>query len=236
MKVAEALFDKKNSALFSVVNEPRPSPITLTLDNLVHQRFLVCLTYRMVKWKAVAETLCSELTNIIESIERSHPRKIHEQAFEMVRQWIASSPNSATLDNLLHSLWQNRHQVKIISRTEENRFQDLLPKVSQDELGHDFVCKVAVKIALAWTTLGRLLEMTAMEVYCTMEDHFNEGVAEQAFQMLVKWCKQSESSNYAAFVKAFCLLLVLDAGNARDAWECTLDHMSCLAFPTLTVS
>ena len=236
LEVVKALFDGENSALLSSVMASRTSPIILTLDNLEHQRFLVCLTYHMVKWKAVAETLCSDLRNEIDRIEYNCPRKVHEQAFEMVRQWIATSQNNATLDNLFHSLRQNNHEIKVVSKTEENRVQHLLPLVGQRELGSEFMCIVAKMFALAWTTLGRLLGMTAREVYCTLEDHCNKKVTEQALRMLVEWCRQSESANYATFVKALCLLLALDAGNARDAWECTLDHMSRLAFNTLTVS
>ena len=235
LEVDKTAFDGESSALLRAVISSLPSDIILARDNLEHQRFLVCLTYHMTHWKKIAMTLSMELRNRIESIEYNQQNKLHEEAFEMVVQWISASPNESSLNNLLHALKQNNHKIKVVSRTEENRIHNLLGSVGKRALEYNFMYKVAIKISVAWTTLGRLLGMPGMDITCTLDDHRTEGAIEQAFQMLISWYKHAESANYAAFAKALALLLVLDPAKARDTWDFTLSHMSSLAYDTYTI-
>lgn len=225
------MFDGENSELFRALTSSTPPSVTLAVDNMEHQRFLVCLTYHMTKWRKVAVTLSPELTESeIESIAYNQRHKLHEEAFEMMQKWISNTPtDEAKVSTLLRALKQNDYEIKIISRTEEYRVQHLLPLVGKLQLTCVFTYEVAMKVCLAWMTLGRLLGLPAMDVTCQLQDSCTEKATRQACEMLDAWKKQTENANYATFVRALSLLFVLDSPKARIAWDHTVDHLNNLA-------
>ena len=213
--------------------EQESSKVSLSLDNLEHHKFIVCLTYNIARWMELAEKLSLEKA-VVERIEVDHAESCSEKAYQALILWVARNSDKALLGNLLLALQSCNMIVKLSTKCTqyERRACNYLRSLEGVEVGDAFVAKVAKRLGPVWKHMGRLLGLSVTEIEKMSHSAKaieHETIDDITYNMLHKWkMAMGRYATYGCFVQALILVLDLDTARLNDAWRTTLHNLELL--------
>lgn len=205
----------------------------LSQDIPEHHRFIVCLTYKMARWRELAQNLLLTVSDI-ESIESNHRESCSEGAYQAVILWAARNMDTALLSTLLVALQSCNMSIKL--STECAKYKEKAHKrlhgFERVEVGEAFVTKMAVRLGPVWKPMGRLLGLSVFDIEkisYTAKTTEPETIDDIVCNMLHRWkMVKGKCATYRCFIQALVVVLDLDTAILNDAWRTALDDLELL--------
>ena len=220
------------SLLEMLISSSPDSPISsdlnlnLDIDIIEHHKFIVYTSYKLARWKLIAQELKIE-ENDIELLEAKARNSISEQAYQMLCHWTVITIDSSIV-KLFHALRTCSVSIALfdgMNRLTE-QFQSKCYGLQIDE--HFLRCRLSQELCLVWKTMGRLLGLSWKDVESLKEegDRRGETLDGLTCNMLLKW-KQTAGyyATYDRLVHALLVMRNLDPISINGACRATKNHL-----------
>ena len=199
------------------------SDLNLDLDIVEHHTFIVCTSYKLARWKLIAQELKIDESDI-ELLEAKAKHSVSEQAYQMLCHWTAKTSDSSIV-KLFHTLRTCSVSIALFDGVNK-QFQ----WKSCSEIDEKFIrCKLSRELCLVWKSMGRLLGLSWKDVESLEEEGYRKGETLDGltYNMLLKW-KQTAGccATYDKLVHVLLVMKDLDPLSVNGAFRTTKNHLN----------
>ena len=139
----------------------------------------------------------------VDRIQHAHLYDLAEQAYQMLRSWVASNYLNATMNNLM-SLFKKIGFSRIELLTVTKHFQiATCSRVEEESISDDkFILEIGKKLGQRWKYVARFLGLCETTIDA-VEYAYPRDLFEQSFQMLLRWQQEKgDEATYGALLRA----------------------------------
>lgn len=200
--------------------------LNLDLDIIEHHTFIVCTSYKLARWKLIAQELKFEESDV-ELFEAKARSSVSEQAYQMLCHWTVTTPNPSIV-KLFHALRACNVSIALFDGMNRLREQFQLKCYGMQIDEHFIRCRLSQELCLVWKSMGRLLGLSWKDVESLKEegDRSGETLEGLTCNMLLKW-KQTAGyhATYDRLVHALMVMRDLDPISVNGACRATKNHL-----------